>query len=234
MFNKLIDRFAYILVGAIVVVPMALAMIAPSAPTTPGEVAARYQQHSRIVTYINKVQPSAPANRIALAIVRASNACNVDPYLVTALIHTESTFAVDATSETGARGLMQIVRSTSESLGLPYSMAYDIELNVEKGTCYLAQHLVTYKGRTDLALKRYNGNDDPNFVKKVFSRLRSLSDTYEVIITVKKGDTLAGLAETYLGDAGMYPLLAELNDIPNPDRIEIGQRIVVGSGTKGG
>lgn len=234
MLNKLVDWVAYILVGAILVVPMTLAMIAPSAPTMPNEIVTRYQQHSRIVTYIDKVQPTAPSGRIAMAIVMSSKICGIDPYLVTALMHTESTFVVDATSETGARGLMQLIRSTSESLGLPYAMAYDIELNVEKGTCYLAQHLATHKGRTDLALKRYNGNDDPRFAKKVLSRFRILADTYEMTITVKKGDTLAGIAETYYGDAGMYPLLAELNDISNPNLIEVGQRIVVGSGTKGG
>lgn len=226
---KLLRDNAFILFVVLLVgLPIALASLMPSQPSMPADIEVMYHQHSRISNYIAKIEPTAPASRIALAIVQSAKECKVDPYLVTALMHTESTFNVDAQSETGARGLMQIVRSTSESLGLPYSMAYDIELNVEKGTCYLAKHVKTYEGRIDLALKRYNGNDDPQFSRKVLSRLRNLSDLYQHTIVVKKGDTLAGLAATYLGDAGMYPLLAELNDISNPNLIEVGQRIVIG------
>lgn len=228
MLKKLKDNIGYVLLTLLLAVPLALAALVPTRPTMPPELVTMYHQHERIANYISKFQPTAPANRIALAIVQSSKECKVDPYLVTALMHTESTFNVGAQSETGARGLMQIVRSTSESLGLPYHMAYDIELNVEKGTCYLAKHLTTHNGRVDLALKRYNGNDDQDFSKKVLSRLRNIADVHGITITVKKGDTLAGIAETYLGDAGMYHVLAEYNGISNPNLIEVWQQITIG------
>lgn len=183
---------------------------------------------TRIEAYISKVQPTAPAARITNAIVSSAKACNIDPYLVTSLMHTESNFKVDAESETGARGLMQIVKSTFESLGGEWDMAYDIETNISKGSCYLARHVKTYEGRVDLALKRYNGNDDPRFSQKVLSKLRNLSDVHGITIVVQKGDTLAGIAQTYLGDAEMYHVLAEYNDISNPNVIAVGQHIVIG------
>ena len=197
-------------------------------PVMTPDMQTMYQQHMRINTYILKFKPNAPAYRIALAIVQSAKECQIDPYLVTALMHTESTFQVDAESATGARGLMQIVKSTFESFGEPWAMAYDVELNVDKGACYLARHITTHKGRLDLALKRYNGNDDPAFARKVLARYSVLSDVYETTIIVKKGDTLAGIAATYLGDAGMYELIAEYNGISNPNLIEVGQLITIG------
>lgn len=48
--------------------------------------------------------------------------------------------------------------------------------------------------------------------------------------TVKKGDTLWGIAETYLGSGTKYKQLASLNNISNPDLIYVGQVIKL-SGT---
>lgn len=44
-------------------------------------------------------------------------------------------------------------------------------------------------------------------------------------VTVEKGDTLSQIALTYLGSASKYKQLAAINDISNPDRIAIGQKI---------
>ena len=43
--------------------------------------------------------------------------------------------------------------------------------------------------------------------------------------TVKKGDTLWGIAEEHLGSGTKYTQLAAINDIPNPDRVYVGQVI---------
>lgn len=48
-----------------------------------------------------------------------------------------------------------------------------------------------------------------------------MADTY----TVKKGDTLWGIAKTYLGDGSKYTQLAAINNISNPNRIYVGQVI---------
>lgn len=46
-----------------------------------------------------------------------------------------------------------------------------------------------------------------------------MAETY----TVKRGDTLSEIAQTYLGDASKYKQLAAINNIQNPDLIYVGQ-----------
>ena len=43
--------------------------------------------------------------------------------------------------------------------------------------------------------------------------------------TVKKGDTLSGIAQSQLGSADRWPELQRLNDIPDADLIYPGQTI---------
>lgn len=47
--------------------------------------------------------------------------------------------------------------------------------------------------------------------------------------TVKAGDTLSGLAKTYLGDLKLWPKIHQLNRaaVPNPDRIRVGQKLKI-------
>ena len=44
-------------------------------------------------------------------------------------------------------------------------------------------------------------------------------------VTVQQGDTLSEIAQEQLGDATRYPELAALNDISNPDLINLGDVI---------
>lgn len=45
--------------------------------------------------------------------------------------------------------------------------------------------------------------------------------------TVVSGDTLFNIAQQYLGDGNRYMELAQANNIPNPDHIEVGQVITI-------
>ncbi len=177
-----------------------------------------------IVARIETARPTAPAIRIAQAIIDAAGHCRIDASLVAAVMETESSYRADAESVTGARGLMQLVRSTSEEQGLPWELAYDIELNTRTGACYLARHMRTHEGRIDLALRRYNGNDDPLFVSKVLSRYATKT---RQTVTVRRGDTLVDLAATYLGDPMAWRQLAALNSLADPNRLDPGQVLVV-------
>ena len=45
--------------------------------------------------------------------------------------------------------------------------------------------------------------------------------------TVVGGDTLWAIAEKFLGDGNRYPEIAKLNNIPNPDLINVGQVLTI-------
>ncbi len=105
--------------------------------------------------------PVAPADVDALVQQNAS-AWQVDPALVKAVIANESGFNANATSKTGAQGLMQLMPDTAASLGV--RDAYDPVQNVAGGTRYLRGLLDRFGGDTRLAVAAYNAG--PGAVEK--------------------------------------------------------------------
>ncbi len=87
-------------------------------------------------------------------IVRVSKAHNVDPALVKAIIMAESGYNPQAVSKVGARGLMQLMPGTADSLGV--QDIFDPEENVSGGVKYLKQLLNEFGGEIKLALAAYN------------------------------------------------------------------------------
>ena len=109
--------------------------------------------------------------RVAIAIVREAEANGLDPLLVVAVIRTESAFNAYAVSGVGAMGLMQMVPTTGNVLALQRGTAlrnrqtlFDVELNIELGTAYLAALLREF-GATEAALLAYNGG--PAYARRV-------------------------------------------------------------------
>lgn len=89
---------------------------------------------------------------------------NLDPYLVAAIINTESSFDKEAISPKAARGLMQIAEQTgkwgAEQLGFEdYEKEdlFDPKLNIELGTWYLEKLEKEFDGDWDNILAAYNG-----------------------------------------------------------------------------
>lgn len=78
----------------------------------------------------------------------------VDSKLVLAVIQAESNFDSTATSSVGATGLMQIMPSNYDSLGI--TDGYDIEQNINGGVKLLKEYLDMYDGDTSMALAAYN------------------------------------------------------------------------------
>ena len=104
-----------------------------------------YTPQSQAIT--NKSQLLGMINKIA-------QRNGVDEKLVQALIKQESGFNPNATSRTGAMGLMQLMPSTAKALGVkdPYNAAQ----NVDGGVRYLKSMLNKYNGNIILALAAYN------------------------------------------------------------------------------
>jgi len=91
-----------------------------------------------------------------------SNAYEVDPYLVSAVIFCESKYRPDAISRAGARGLMQIMPTTgaeiAEALGEAYDpdQLFDPETSIRYGTYYLRMQLDRFDNNPAVVLAAYN------------------------------------------------------------------------------
>ncbi len=96
---------------------------------------------------------------------------NVDPYLILAIIKTESGFDSLATSHKNAKGLMQIMDSTAEEInkdgnvveGTDELNIYDENTNIALGCKYFGLLVSKYNGNYYLAICAYNagmGNVD--------------------------------------------------------------------------
>lgn len=88
----------------------------------------------------------------------------VDPFLVVAVIREESKFLPQSESHKGARGLMQLMPSTAESIAQSigdnaYTEAdlLNPEKNIQYGTWYLASLQKVFFNNTTLVIAAYNG-----------------------------------------------------------------------------
>lgn len=96
-------------------------------------------------------------------VVEESKKENIDPTLVAAVILAESKYKLGASSEPGAKGLMQVMPETAkwiqEQRGkqeLSEAELHNPKQNIELGTWYLSHLLKTYKNNEILALAAYN------------------------------------------------------------------------------
>jgi soluble lytic murein transglycosylase-like protein len=100
----------------------------------------------------------APTPMTALALNQAINSASdrtqIDPDLISSVIHAESGFNPHAVSAKGAQGLMQLMPKTAANLGV--SNAFDPGANIDGGTRYLLELLELYKFDLQKALAAYN------------------------------------------------------------------------------
>jgi soluble lytic murein transglycosylase len=118
--------------------------------------------------------PVRQQRRLAMAIVREARANGLDPLLVVAVIHCESSFNNYAVSGVGAMGLMQVMPDTGSYLAdkagfklQRHSNLFDSELNIELGTAYLA-NLIERFGTPERALVAYNAG--PTLARKILAQ----------------------------------------------------------------
>lgn len=126
-------------------------------------------------------QPDGPPpGRAALEalVVRAAQAQRLDPALVRAVVQAESGFNPRAVSPAGAKGLMQLMDSTAQALGV--RDPFDPVQNVAGGTRYLRQMLDLF-GDERLALAAYNAG--PGAVQR-YGGVPPYAETQRYVATV--------------------------------------------------
>lgn len=96
-------------------------------------------------------------------VMKYSSQYEVDPYLIYAIIRTESGFKEDAQSNKDAFGLMQIIPSTGEEVAKKLKMKdytqdnlVNPETNIKIGTWYIKYLIGKFNGDWDLAIAAYN------------------------------------------------------------------------------
>ena len=110
-------------------------------------------------------------------IVDSGTRNGVDPVLLYAIMHQESTFKQRAISPKGARGLMQLMPGTAARYGV--TNIFDPRQNIEGGARYMRFLLDLFDGDVALALAGYNAGEGA--VMKYGNRVPPYSETQEYV-----------------------------------------------------
>lgn len=110
-------------------------------------------------------------------IVESATRHGVDPVLIYATMHQESSFKSHAISPKGARGLMQLMPPTAARFGV--TNIFDPRQNIEGGTRYMRFLLNIFNGDVALALAGYNAGEGA--VLKYGRRIPPYRETQEYV-----------------------------------------------------
>ncbi|MFA3783870.1 transglycosylase SLT domain-containing protein [Melioribacteraceae bacterium 4301-Me] len=113
-------------------------------------------------------------------IIKAAKQYNIDEDLIKSVILAESSAKHNAVSPAGAKGLMQLMDSTSTQLGV--RNVFNPEENILAGAKYLSSLLKDYNGNLELSLAAYNAG--PNNVSK-YNGVPPFEETANYIQRVK-------------------------------------------------
>ncbi len=139
-------------------------------------------------------------------IVESSRRYRIDPLLIYAQMHQESSFKINATSHKGASGLMQLMPATARRFGV--TKIYDPQQNIDAGIKYMRWLLDTFNGDVALALAGYNAGEGA--VMKYGWNIPPYRETQEYVRRIS----------------------ARYNMISNPQYIQRARRIDAGTAAK--
>ena len=129
---------------------------------------------------------------------------NVDPYLIMAVMATESSFNPRAQSRVGAQGLMQVHTKMHRKRFKPYGSTdtvWEPKVNIQVGSSILSDYLKRYGGSERQALKAYVGaarmSHDGGYGNKVLRR----RDEF-VSVSVAAGNNATSQAMASQADGG--------------------------------
>ena len=127
-------------------------------------------------------------------IKRAAKKYNLDQRLVSAVVEVESQFNPMALSSSGAMGLMQLIPSTANQLGV--ENPFNPEQNIEGGTKYLRYLVERFNGNITHAIAAYNSG--PLNVEK-YGAVPPFKETkryIQKIYSIYKGSKMIDLSAT--------------------------------------
>ena len=138
---------------------------------------------------------------------------------------------------TAHRCVQIIMEMLRENGGVVYFLATSVtkghftiesfEHSIGQGGHYTYSLSLKLYVKPKLKLKRKKGS------KKVTSKItkydgkRQSKQLKTVTVIVKKGDTLSAIAKKYTGSASNYLAIAKQNNISNPNKLKIGQKLVI-------
>jgi soluble lytic murein transglycosylase-like protein len=137
-------------------------------------------------------------------IVESSRKYRIDPLLIYAQMHQESSFKQKAVSHKGASGLMQLMPATARRLGV--TNIFDPQQNIDGGVKYMRMLLDMFGQDVNLALAGYNAGEGAvmkygykippysetrEYVRRISARYASISDPMSVRHVPKVNNSIA-------------------------------------------
>jgi soluble lytic murein transglycosylase-like protein len=139
--------------GSVVIYDGARQRMSPGAHPTARILNPKPYAHASSGAKVTGTTAPAPPPEVATAIHDAAQRHNVDEGLVQAVAYQESRYNTSAVSGKGARGAMQLMPATAQTLGVDASSTAG---NIEGGVVYLSKMMNRYGGDTEKALAAYN------------------------------------------------------------------------------
>lgn len=121
-------------------------------------------------------------SKIDSLIVDSATHNGLDPVLIYATMHTESSFKPRAISNKGARGLMQLMPGTAARFGV--ANIWDPRQNIEGGARYMRYLLDMFDGDVALTLAGYNAGEGA--VLKYGRRIPPYNETQEYVRRISR------------------------------------------------